>query len=385
MTPEQRSDAILNFLAKRAQATTPGGEPQWSVASDFAQAISASVDRTSIFRDLQRLVEVGLVEAHGPTRARVYRLDPTSRAALQWELSQPPEARHKVEYNPQILRNYQPNHTSWLSAAQKQALLDACHTGIDAVDPDAYRVVMNNLLIDLSYASSRLEDVQISWIDTKSLIEFNTRPEGLTDKEYRIVVNHKEAIQFICENRADLGLSRRDILDVHRLLSAGLLGNPADEGRVRQSIVYFTESAYRPISVPSVLDEEFRLYCEKASQIEDPFEAAMFSMAMIPYLQPFQDGNKRTSRLSMNIPLLSRSLAPFSFTQIDRRDYVFGLLAFYERGRTEFLADAFVAGYARSAPKYAELMAAISRGATVSSVDADAAEIRRPGRACREC
>lgn len=59
-------------------------------------------------------------------------------------------------------------------------------------------------MIDLSYASSRLEDVRISWLDTKSLVELGERPEGLTDKEYRIVMNHKDAIQFITENRADL-------------------------------------------------------------------------------------------------------------------------------------------------------------------------------------
>ena len=36
-------------------------------------------------------------------------------------------------------------------------------------------------------------------------------------------------------------------------------------------------------------------------------------MVHIPYLQPFEDVNKRVSRLGANIPLIKHNLSPLSF------------------------------------------------------------------------
>ena len=380
-TPEQRSDAIVRYLISRADPLArESGDNEWASASSIAEALGASVGRTTIFRDLQQLVADQVVDAQGPTRSRVYRLNKGSTAYIQWELQQPPESRAKVPYNPGLLLGYDPNATFWLSTAQRKQLAELAQPGFKA-DEASYRRVMNNLMIDLSYASSRLEDVRISWLDTKSLVELGERPEGLTDKEYRIVMNHKDAIQFITENRSDLDLSLRTVFDVHKLLSRGLLGNPADEGRIRQGLVFFHESAYQPVSVPFVLEEQMKLFCDKARAIQDPFEQAFFTMAMISYLQPFRDGNKRTSRLCMNIPLLRDSLAPFSFAQIDRRAYILGLLAFYERGRPEFLADAFTQAYMKSAPRYRELLDVVQNSGVVSSLETEplrSKALRRP-------
>jgi Fic family protein len=371
MTPEQRSDAIIRFLVNQADPLARStGADEWASATDVLDALSTGVDRTTIFRDIQKLVSEKVLDQRGETRNRTYRLRKDSLPFLKWEMSQPPASRPKVPYDVRILLMYEPNKTYWLSKASR-AKLASLSKSDRPVDDASYRRVMNSLLIDLSYASSRLEDVHISWLDTKSLVELGERPEGLSEKEYRIVMNHKNAIQFVCENRLDLRLTKRDLLDVHKLVSAGLLGNPADEGQVRRAPVFFTESSYQPLTIPQVLNEQVEAYCEKVGRIDDPFEQAFFTMAMIPYLQPFQDGNKRTSRLCMNVPLLKNSLAPFSFAQIDRRAYMFGLLSFYERGRTEFLADAFVDAYARSAPKYAELLAVVQAGGSLSTIAID--------------
>lgn len=94
-------------------------------------------------------------------------------------------------------------------------------------------------------------------------------------------------------------------------------------------------------------------------------------MAFMPYLQPFQDGNKRTSRLTMNMPLIKASMAPFSFTTVDKMDYMFALLAFYERGRTDFLAQVYVDAYRRGAEKYNDLLRMLGDGGTLATLAAD--------------
>lgn len=367
-TPSQRADAIVNFLLDQYDPLSRNGESEWVSAGEVVALLQ--VERTTAFRDLQALASEGLVDAEGDTRSRRYRLNRSSAPFITWELGRPPATRSVTHYNPDILKAYKPNTTKWLTPAQSESLA-ALAQDASTTSAASYRRVMNSLLIDLAYASSRLEDVRITWLDTKSLVELGERPDGLSEKEYRIVHNHKTAIQYICDNRGDISMSRRTLLEVHHMLSSGLLGNPSDEGRLRLSPVHFTESAYRPLSIPQVLDDEVRTFCDKAAAIKDPFEQSLFSMAMISYLQPFMDGNKRTSRLCMNIPLLKNSLAPFSFTDVNRRAYTFGLLAFYERGRVDFLAKVFHETYARTAPRYNELLKMLNDGGVLSTVEVE--------------
>ncbi|MGC3989599.1 MAG: hypothetical protein QM796_07965 [Chthoniobacteraceae bacterium] len=87
--------------------------------------------------------------------------------------------------------------------------------------------------------------------------------------------------------------------------------------------------------------------------IEDPFEQAFFAMVHLPYLQPFEDVNKRVSRFSANIPLIRNNLCPLSFVDVPVRDYIDGILGVYRLNRLELLRDIFVWAYGRSCARYA--------------------------------
>ena len=213
-----------------------------------------------------------------------------------------------------------------------------------------------------------MENVPISWLDTKTLLEFGERPDGLGQIELKIVLNHKAAIHHLTQYAAEMQFIRRDLFDLHALIADGLIAETAAIGTLRNRAVQFADSRYLPSDNPHLLKEAFEQFCEKANAIHHPFEQAFFAMNFIPYLQPFQDGNKRTSRLAMNIPLLKNYLAPFSFTDLRKRDYMFGLLAFYERGRHEFLAEAFVKAYQKTAPRYAALVDYMQQGGVLETL-----------------
>lgn len=342
---------------------------RWVSPGEIIGKLNLSVDPAGISRDWAALESSGLVQSEGSTKSRRYRLQSESDAYLEWDLTRPPELRPVVTYSIDILKDYEPNVTNWLNVDAKN-LLDA-HTTYDpnTVDAEDYRRVLNALIIDLSFASSVLENVNITWLDTKTLLEFGLKPHGLTDKELRIITNHKDAIEFMRDHRGELQTSKRDILDLHKMVSAGLLGNTEDSGRIRRGIVFFDTSKYRPIDNSFILEEQFDLYCAKAAKIENPHEQALFTMAMIPYLQVFQDGNKRTSRLAMNLPLINAGLPPFSFTSMNKREYMFSLLAFYERGRVDVLAKSYVEAYKVSANKYGEIMRFLGEGGTLSTLE----------------
>lgn len=333
--------------------------------SDFD---TLSVDRTTLFRDLRKLVECGLLELEG----KRYTIRKDSDAYLEWDLTRPPALRKTVHFNPGLLDDYTPNKSFFLSDEQltRLAAVGAVPDTEDVVvHGKPYERILSSLLIDLSHASSTLENVKISWLDTKALIEFGERPDGLDDKQMRIVLNHKDAIAYLVEHGKDMALSRKDLLDLHAKLMAGLIADRGAIGALRARIVKFDDSRYIPPETPQQLNDYFNAFCEKGRLIENPYEQAFFAMAFIPYLQPFQDGNKRTSRLAMNIPLIRGRLPPFSFTDMRKRDYLFGLLAFYERGRHDFLARSFTDAYERSAARYTELVAFVNEGGALNTLE----------------
>lgn len=338
-------------------------EESRSVA-DFAEF---GVERTTVFRDIKKLVQAGLLQLEG----KAYRVNTDSDAYLRWDLSRAPHHREPVRYNPRLLGDYRPNSTFLLTDNQLLALEQAGKVeGIAEAKEKGklYERVLASLLIDLTHASSNLENVNISWLDTKTLIEFGERPEGLTEKQMRIVLNHKEAISFLKEHGSSLSFAKRDLLDIHSLLIKGLLGDTSAVGALRSVVVKFDDSKYLPPDNPHQLKEIFDEFCEKADAITNPYEQAFFAMVFISYIQPFQDGNKRTSRIAMNIPLVKHALAPFSFSDIRGRDYTFGLLAFYERGKHSFLANAFTAAYQKSAARYGDLVSHINDGGLLGTI-----------------
>lgn len=325
------------------------------------------LDRTTVFRDIKKLIAAGLLLPEKKT----YRLNQETDAYLRWDLSRAPHHRETVRYNPKLLNDYQPNHSFLLSDEQRHLLAHVGQVeGISQAQEKGklYERVLASLLIDLTHASSNLENVNISWLDTKTLIEFGERPEGLSEKQMRIVLNHKEAISFLKAHGNTLALTKRDLCDLHSLLIKELLGDPSAVGALRTTIVKFDDSKYIPPDNPHQLKETFELFCEKANAITNPYEQAFFTMMFISYIQPFQDGNKRTSRIAMNIPLVRNALAPFSFSDIRGRDYTFGLLAFYERGNHHFLANAFTTAYQKSAVRYGKLVAHINEGGVLGTI-----------------
>ncbi len=128
--------------------------------------------------------------------------------------------------------------------------------------------------------------------------------------------------------------------------------NPSDEGRLRQHPVEIGKSVYRSLSIPAQLDELFGLLLEKAARISDPYEQSFFMMVHLPYLQPFADVNKRTSRLAANLPLIRANLCPLTFLDVPEQAYSRAMLGVYELTRVELLRDLYVWAYERSTHEY---------------------------------
>ena len=214
------------------------------------------------------------------------------------------------------------------------------------------RDVFDRLLIDLSWASSRLEGNTYSRLDTQNLIRFGQEAEGKDGEQAQMILNHKRAIEFLVDEAEVVGFDRRTLTTLHSALSENLLDDPRDEGGIRKRPVRISGTPYVPTAIPQVIEEALDVLLDTASAIPDPFERAFFAMVHIPYLQPFTDVNKRTSRLAANIPLIRANLCPLSFVDVPERAYIEGTLGVYEQNRVELLCDVFVWAYGRSCAQY---------------------------------
>jgi Fic family protein len=141
-------------------------------------------------------------------------------------------------------------------------------------------------------------------------------------------------------------------MNVHSALSENLLSNPADEGRIRQHAVDIGKSVYYPLATPQQIENELDKLLLKANQIQDAFEQSFFMMVHLPYLQPFADVNKRTSRLVANLPLFRANLCPLTFLDVPEHAYSRVTLGVYEMTRVELLRDLYVWAYERSTQEY---------------------------------
>ena len=266
---------------------------------------------------------------------------------------QPRQQRKPVSYNNAFLEQYHPNQTNYLPEALRVQLHSLGRSPAEQTPAGTFaRDILNRLLIDLSWASSKLEGNTYSRLDTERLIEFGQAAEGKDALETQMILNHKQAIEYLVLDPAHAQLTPDCIIALHAFLSDGLMADPTAVGRLRRRAVEIGGSVYLPVALPQRLEELFGIVMQMAAEIGDPFEQAFFLMVHLPYLQPFEDVNKRTSRLAANIPFIRHNLCPFSFIDVPQQAYVDAMIGVYELNRIELLGDVFVWAYERSCQQY---------------------------------
>jgi len=267
--------------------------------------------------------------------------------------------RTPVGYDSGFVSSYIPNQSSLLPP---QLATDLYHAGRspDQQPAGTYaREVLEQLLIDLSWSSSRLEGNNKSLLDTKELFELGQQA-GPLDDDTLMLLNHKSAIEFMVDAVPTEGITVAVIVDLQAKLMRDLLRDSRDIGSIRRRVVNIDGSVYSPSNIPTLLEETLNAIVGKVRNIRNPVEAAFFLWVNLAYLQPFADGNKRTSRLCANMPLMLYNCAPLSFLDVERSDYATAMLGVYEQRNVAAAVDLFEFIYRRSMQKYSVLRAALS-------------------------
>ncbi|OYT15636.1 MAG: cell filamentation protein Fic [Bacteroidetes bacterium 4572_77] len=202
-----------------------------------------------------------------------------------------------------------------------------------------YKKELERLAIDLSWKSSQIEGNTYSLLETERLLKEKETAAGKTKDEAIMLLNHKDAIDFIIENPDYLfPLTVSKIEDIHSILIKEL----AVDRNIRKRRVGISGTNYKPIDNEFQIKEALSAMCELINKKVNIFEQAFLVLILISYIQPFVDGNKRTARIVSNAILINNKYCPVSFRTVDSVDYKKAMLLFYEQNNVTNFKDVFI-------------------------------------------
>lgn len=305
-------------------------------------AIENAIGETRIntIRELNHLIELGYITASGEARATVYTITPSARTVVLWDvdeyLAQEPDNRRAryTSLEPELFKTI-----NGIIGESPADIEKAANNRRELGDSVTARRDFERFVIELSWKSSKIEGNTYTLLDTERLIKESKEAAGHPHDEAVMILNHKKAFEYVWEHQKMFRiLTKAHIIEVHQLLVDGL----SVPRELRELPVGITGTVYVPpasqIEVSSYLGDVI----DNINKIDNPIEKAMACLVFLAYLQPFADGNKRTSRLVANAVLLAYGYPPLSYRSVDEQAYKGALILFYEQGTLANFRDLYL-------------------------------------------
>jgi len=301
------------------------------------------VTRITISRDLEKFLKLNLIERQGAGRAVFYlpsaQYSIVKKIDVEKYFSADADQREvREKFNFDIFDKLSDIFTE----AEKDKLLklnEIYRKKMQDISPDALKKEIERLNIDFSWKSSKIEGNTYSLLETEQLIKNQEEAKGHSKDEATMILNHKKALEYIRERKEEFqSMSPVKIENIHSLLIDSLEVTK----NLRKTLVRITGTNYSPLDNEFQIREALEKACALVNKQENVFEKAVVLMLLIAYIQPFVDGNKRTSRLSGNAILQSFDCCPLSYRSMDEIEYKKAILLFYEQNNVSYFKELFL-------------------------------------------
>jgi len=313
------------------------------------------ISLVTIKRALSEMAEKGILEIVGSGRSTSYALSCRGRIFADVDLKQyvaiEPDKRCGLQqYNFDLLRAF----PSDIFTADELKELEASTIEYKKRTADLSLVIqkkeLERLVIELAWKSSKIEGNTYTLLDTEKLILENKEAAGHSKSETQMILNHKDAFSYIRQHSSQFKtVTRKNLEELHAVLVKNLNVNLG----FRTKPVGVVGSIYRPLGNIYQIAEAVDELSVAVSRVETPYAKALLALLGVCYIQPFEDGNKRTSRLMANALLVSHCLAPLSYRSVDEENYRGAVLAFYELNSIVPMKKIFIDQYGFAAKNYA--------------------------------
>lgn len=333
----KRQQSILSFINERKNVSN-------REILEFIKNKYGEITRYTIIRDLEKLVENKQIKKVGQGRSVVYEALPARTVFEYFD----PDEYYKINYikrelkhsnfNFQIFDNYSP-----IFGQEELSKLDALNKryrdGLAEISSTIYKKEIERLTIDLSWKSSSIEGNTYTILETEQLLKYKKEASGHSREEAIMILNHKEAIDYSLNNKTifrKLNISK--IEDFHYLI----INDLGVKRNLREKQVRITGTKYLPLDNQYQIKEALEKAVNLINSLPHPLEKAFLANLLIAYIQPFEDGNKRTSRLLANAILFAYDYCPLSFVNIETHEYKKAVLLFYEQNSALYFKELFV-------------------------------------------
>lgn len=341
-----RSDIVRDYVKAHPQSSS----------TEIFEGIGQIAAYATVRRDLAKLVDDGVLLLVGKGKSSRYMLSPA------YELFQPidlnayfgkeiDERQIHESYNFDLIEKtlsgvplFTRSEITYLDARQK-----VFAENLSKLSAAQYRKEMERLGVDLSWKSSQIEGNTYSLLETERLLLEKETASGKSKDEAVMLLNHKDALDFILDNPDYLSeLTIAKIETIHSILVKEL----AVDRNIRTRRVGITGTNYRPLDNEFQIREALEQTCLLINDKTCVFEKALLILLLISYIQPFNDGNKRTARIVGNAMLIANGYCPLSFRTVDSIDYKKAMLLFYERNNISAFKQIFIEQFAFAVDTY---------------------------------
>lgn len=332
----QRENNIIDFIKINGPNSS----------KEIFERIDISVSYATLKRILGKLIEDNYLAVQGLGKATRYSISPTYQVIQPIDI----KAYYEIEiddreiieiFNFDIINEVLAKYSVFTDSELRilNELQSNFIQNISKLSENEYKKEFERLAIDLSWKSSQIEGNTYSLLETERLLREKETAAGKTKEEASMLLNHKEALDFIIENPNYLNpISVSKIEDIHSILVKEL----AVERNLRKKRVGISGTNYKPLDNEFQIHEALQNTCDVINKKTNVFEKALLALVLISYIQPFMDGNKRTARIVSNAILLSENYCPLSFRTVNSIDYKKAMLLFYEQNNISNFKEIFI-------------------------------------------
>ena len=316
-----------------------------SSISDIKKLISENVSQVTLNRDLAILVDNNYLIRKGKARSTHYIISNFYKVfqLINTETyfdKEPDERVLSSNFNFEIfdllssISIFTKDEVKYLTELQEKY-----KKNISTIPPTIYKKEIERLSIELSWKSAQIEGNTYSLLETEQLFKERKEAENKTKEEAVMLLNHKDTLNFMMEYKSNSNkITVRFIEEIHSFLIKDL-GVPKN---IRNRIVGITGTAYKPLDNDFQIKESLQKMCDIINAKENIFEKALIAIILISYIQPFEDGNKRTGRMVGNAILINNNACPLSYRSVAVLDYKKAVLLFYEQNNLSMFKDLFI-------------------------------------------
>lgn len=332
----KRQDEILSLLEKSGLLSV--SQIQKAIESVFGK-----ISKITINRDLRELINLDYVSGKGKARSAVYGLSPRYNLIKPINIEEYfrieiDKRSGKERFDFQIFPVLKNVFTSEENKKLKE-FNEEYRQNVKKLSPGILKSEFERLTIELSWKSSQIEGNTYTLLETEALVKEKKQAKGHKKEEATMILNHKDTLDYIRKNKGRFKIiTLAKIENIHYLLTKNL----GISRNIRKSAVGITGTRYKPLDNQFQIKEAMEKTCEIINKEKDPFSKALLLSVMIAYIQPFEDGNKRTSRLMSNAALLAHDACPLSYRSVDEVEYKKAVIFFYERNNISYFKRLFI-------------------------------------------